>query len=576
MSNTKRVAGFAILSAVLVASTSIAGVVSPASASIPNCSPATLASNPNVTSGSTANVLASTEICEIVVGSPVVNVGVKEWNFIVPEGVTKVYALLVGGGGGGYFGEIGRDAANTVFYGYAAGGAGQAQLVEFDKGADVGSFELKLKVGDGGSGGQDLGIGAQGAPASVTRFAGSSNQLIESASGGGGGSFVTVIGTPTTFTLSSGSSKDFVGADILGAAVAVSNPSSSLYLYGAGAGGPGGAKDLEKSPFSADSFLPAGTNLTAVQKNAIWTLAVPTVSRGGTLAYKTELGIPDGLGRGGTSGIGASLDRIARNGNSGQIRLRYYLPGSSGAGSDSSGSGAGNDSSDSSSVGGSGDSGSEAPTVAPAPYSGPVTSLVGPGTIGSEATTVRVSGQRLDGITKVEILGRELEILTKSATEIVLRIPKLEPGVYSLIYTSSSGVLTHQNALTVKQGAPTKNEGDSSASPGEQAPVVKTVLTKQRFSVFGGGSSRLPVQDANAIRAFLDKNPGITHITCVGSTSGVPAAQADRRLALERARTACAFVERALPGISTKVLASTGKGVGEFYRSAVLFAKVGR
>ena len=79
--------------------------------------------------------------------------------------------------------------------------------------------------------------------------------------------------------------------------------------------------------------------------------------------------------------------------------------------------------------------------------------------------------------------------------------------------------------------------------------------------------------DEAAIAKFINANPGITHVTCVGSTSGVPALATDKALAQARAENACGIVEKLVPGVKVRYNTSTGFGVGQWYRAVSMFVK---
>lgn len=85
-------------------------------------------------------------------------------NFTIPNGVTRVWALLVGGGGGGsgaYSYTVGSgDTATTAYADGKAGGDGGAGLTRLD--VVPGATSIAFTIGAGGGGGANGGNGAAG------------------------------------------------------------------------------------------------------------------------------------------------------------------------------------------------------------------------------------------------------------------------------------------------------------------------------------------------------------------------------------------------------------------------------
>jgi hypothetical protein len=77
-------------------------------------------------------------------------------------------------------------------------------------------------------------------------------------------------------------------------------------------------------------------------------------------------------------------------------------------------------------------------------------------------------------------------------------------------------------------------------------------------------------RDLRAITAFIKANPGLTSVTCTGSTSGIPAKSTDQALATARATNACNIVKRLVPGVTTFISTITGQGVGQFHRAVII------
>ena len=102
---------------------------------------------------------------------------------------------------------------------------------------------------------------------------------------------------------------------------------------------------------------------------------------------------------------------------------------------------------------------------------------------------------------------------------------------------------------------------------------TKPFSVAKRFSNYRGDRGPVVARDRAAITAFIKANPGLTHVTCVGSTSGIPALETDPALAMARAKNACSVVESLVPGVKTRLVTSTGRGVGQFFRAVTLFGK---
>jgi hypothetical protein len=109
-----------------------------------------------------------------------------------------------------------------------------------------------------------------------------------------------------------------------------------------------------------------------------------------------------------------------------------------------------------------------------------------------------------------------------------------------------------------------------SAAPARAAG--SSFYVTERFTNYMGDKGSVVSSDESAIAAFIAANPGITRVTCQGSTSGVPANSSDSALALSRAENACDIVEKLVPGVTVKYATSTGKGVGQFYRAVKIYA----
>jgi len=201
---------------------------------------------------------------------------------------------------------------------------------------------------------------------------------------------------------------------------------------------------------------------------------------------------------------------------------------------------------------------------APAAYSGPLPMKLVPQIVDSGTTNaVVLEGDRLQGITKAVVGGLEAEITTTSNEEVFLVLPSLEAGTYNVVYTSAQGNVTHQNSLIVRQS--------TKPAVSDAAETAKPFYVAKRFSNYLGDVGSVTGADEAAITKFISDNPGLTTVTCLGSTSGVPALTTDAALAKARAENACGVVERLVPGVTTKTVTTVGLGIGQFYRAVTVF-----
>ena len=207
---------------------------------------------------------------------------------------------------------------------------------------------------------------------------------------------------------------------------------------------------------------------------------------------------------------------------------------------------------------------------APAPYTGPLPVKLDTVCVPSTGGNATLSGQRLSGITAATVDGKAVPVSDATATSVKLAFPALEAGTYDVTYTSPSGNVTHQDSLRVcatgSTETPTETEADPGATP-ERFYVYK------RFSNYRGDLGGVVNTDRAAITAFINANPGLTYVTCLGSTSGTPAIASDEALALARAKNACSIVEELVPGVTTRLATITGAGKGQFFRAVTLFGR---
>ena len=203
------------------------------------------------------------------------------------------------------------------------------------------------------------------------------------------------------------------------------------------------------------------------------------------------------------------------------------------------------------------------------PYTGPLPIRLDISCLAAGSTgTATLIGERLNTITGATVDGKAITLSAVTVNSIKLGLPSLTAGIYDILYASTSGSITHQSSLTVC-ASPSPAPGEAIVTEGQAKPF----LIAKRFSNYRGDRGPVVARDRAAITAFIKANPGLTQVTCVGSTSGIPIIDRDEALALARAKNACSVVESLVPGVKTRLVASTGKGVGQFYRAVILFGK---
>jgi hypothetical protein len=207
------------------------------------------------------------------------------------------------------------------------------------------------------------------------------------------------------------------------------------------------------------------------------------------------------------------------------------------------------------------------------PYQGPI-GLSTPRSslcVGAEAS---VTGSRLSSISKIYIDNIEVPFTAVSDSKITFTAPDMKAGKYQIKYWVPVNSVNLTDSITI--GACSQAPVTSAPSEPEETQVVDPAAPKRfydakRFSNYLGDRSGVISADERAITAFLGKYQGITRITCLGSTSGVPAVPTDMRLATNRAANACDIARELNPDAVISIKAVTGRGIGQFYRSVTVF-----
>jgi hypothetical protein len=207
------------------------------------------------------------------------------------------------------------------------------------------------------------------------------------------------------------------------------------------------------------------------------------------------------------------------------------------------------------------------------PYQGPI-GLSTPRSslrVGAEAS---VTGSRLSSISKIYIDNIEVPFTAVSDSKITFTVPDMKAGKYQTKYRVPVNSVNLTDSITI--GACSQAPVTSAPSEPEDTQVVDPTAPKRfydakRFSNYLGDRSGVISADERAITAFLGKYQGITRITCLGSTSVVPAAPSNMRLATNRANNACDIARKLNPEAKITIRAITGRGIGQFHRSVSIF-----
>lgn len=464
-------------------------------------------------SGATANLLSG-GVCELIFTDDVASI-------TLPAEVTKLSAVAVAGGGGGWQGT----GPNTGF----AGGGGQLSVLEVDSlssrsfAIDVGSAGVSGD-GDTVTSGANTTVDYEGGARIITAIGGFLGQP-------GDGSYTTSREFVTDGAGSSGA--NYVSKNVSGAG------DFSLPAAGAGtagdavypSGGPGkslddlvAGGDLDSSLWATDSALPtSGAALLSFD-----------FGQGGSVASSPSNGVAFSGAGADTNADGTTFGDAA----SGIVIFRFAL---------------------------------DVTPAAPAPYTGPLPVKLDDQVIPCGiATETALTGLRLGGISSAEVDGKAVEIRSAEATKVELTFPALDSGTYTVIYRSNSGNISHQDSLVVGACSTTDaGTPDSTDTPEPETPTI--FRDAKRFFNYVGDRGGVIAADEKAIRSYLGQFENLTRITCIGSTSGVPAISSDEALAQARADNACRIVREMFPDAIVSTRTNTGQGVGQFYRAVSIF-----
>jgi hypothetical protein len=96
------------------------------------------------------------------------------------------------------------------------------------------------------------------------------------------------------------------------------------------------------------------------------------------------------------------------------------------------------------------------PPVVATPYLGPlIASLSKTSITAGEAHELSITGERLDLVTGLSVDSKEIKVVSRTSSILVVELPPLTEGLKDLVLVSSTGTLTHQGAFRVTAVEPT-------------------------------------------------------------------------------------------------------------------------
>lgn len=193
------------------------------------------------------------------------------------------------------------------------------------------------------------------------------------------------------------------------------------------------------------------------------------------------------------------------------------------------------------------------------PYEGPLNLRNQSGALCSNGEGV-LTGERLNTITEIYVGDKKVAQELTADGRLKYSLKDIAPGTYQIRYWVPVNSLNLTDQIRV---------GTCSTAPVATAPG--TFEASRLFANYRGDRGPVIARDRAAITAFINQYKGITSVKCVGSTSGVPAKSTDPALATARAQNACDIVKTLVPNATYTLETSTGKGVGQRFRSVTIF-----
>jgi hypothetical protein len=158
----------------------------------------------------------------------------------------------------------------------------------------------------------------------------------------------------------------------------------------------------------------------------------------------------------------------------------------------------------------------------------------------------------------------EADIDNDSANDIdILRTSSITAAGGVLYFTTNKAGARKLWSFNLNTAAPTG--GGSYSAPVLPLATVQTKVV--RLTGFNGDSSVLTKKARARMTKAIKKFTAVNSVVCTGFTSGVMATTSQRKLALDRARKACRFVEKLAPDVVVKLKAAPARGTGPKFRA---------
>jgi len=169
-------------------------------------------------------------------------------------------------------------------------------------------------------------------------------------------------------------------------------------------------------------------------------------------------------------------------------------------------------------------------------------------------TEIVINGTGFSGVTSVTVNGVAAKVIKSTDTSIIVSIPaSTTQGLVDLVVTTAKGAATAASALAYV------------ATPiALPQPVVSIKVTKS--AVLKPYVAKVVVLSAvqkKEIKTFVSANSKLTSIKCAATTNGVKKSSAELKLAVARAKAACAYAKTLNGKLQSSVSGVQGKTTGK-------------
>ena len=209
-----------------------------------------------------------------------------------------------------------------------------------------------------------------------------------------------------------------------------------------------------------------------------------------------------------------------------------------------------------------------APSVAPAPYSGPlITDFSVRQLPADKSATVVLDGLRLSMVTDIWVGETKITFTRNDGGRLVLDLPALAEGKYNMrLGFEGGGMITSLDAFIILKAAAIENQ----TTPPETLPKLVGSRTL-RYTNFGGDAFSLPRAARTGITRTVSRLDNVTRVVCRGFTSAARVTNQDRKLAVDRANAACNLAKRSAATAIIEVRSSPAAGMGPRFRAVNLY-----